>query len=521
MPDFQKTSRPTPAVEPSPVDPAPLSRASLPKPASARPTPPVRHHRLRWTLVTLAGLFLVVLVTGGWLVYRAVSSVNTQPLNGSNQKLSWFQQLTKIVTEGDQRLNGEGEDRINLLLLGIGGPGHDGPYLTDTIMVASVKPSTKQVALLSVPRDLVVNIPGYDYRKINNVLSFGRDRKYPGGGDALVVKVVGEFLNLPIQYYARVDFGGFQEIIDRLGGVEVTVDRAFTDGEYPDNNYGYQTVRFQAGTQTMDGAAALKFARSRHGNNSEGSDFARAARQQKIILATRDRALSLGTLLNPKKISDILGSISTHHQTNLEVWEMIRLAKLVNEVKASDVIARVLDNSPTGLLQAATGQAGAYILEPKDDTGQDIQFLAKNLFLIGAAEREQATILVANATGQAGLADSMGKALAGLGFKTVAPLTIRDTAVTQTVLIDQSGGRMSKTLEVIGRYARVRGTISLAAWVDQTADDTLAARLAIPTSTNGNANASNTNTDGTAITLILILGQDQSPTQARTSGGSS
>ena len=106
--------------------------------------------------------------------------MNTKKLDGSN--VSFFQQLSRIVTSNGDQLQGESEDRVNILLLGYGGPGHDGPYLTDTMMVASIQPSTKHVALLSIPRDLVVDIPGYDYRKINSVLSFGRDSKYPGGG---------------------------------------------------------------------------------------------------------------------------------------------------------------------------------------------------------------------------------------------------------------------------------------------------------------------------------------------------
>ena len=258
----------------------------------------VRHHRIRWTVLSVSALVLVVLVTGGWLAYRAISLINTKKLDGS--KLSFFQQLTHIVTSTDQQLQGESDDRVNILLLGYGGAGHDGPYLTDTMMLVSFQPSTKKVALISIPRDLYVNIPGYGYRKINEIMSDGRDQKYPGGGEAMTVKVVSDLLNTPIQYYASIDFNGFKQVIDQVDGVTVTVDRTFYDAMYPDSGIGYDPVSFKAGTQTMNGTTALKFARSRHGNNGEGTDFARAARQQKIILALKDKLLSFGTLSNPQ-----------------------------------------------------------------------------------------------------------------------------------------------------------------------------------------------------------------------------
>ncbi|MBI3572602.1 MAG: LCP family protein, partial [Candidatus Kerfeldbacteria bacterium] len=295
---------------------------------------PRRHHRLRWSLLSLSGIVIILLGLAGWIGYRAIAVVNTKKDGG--QRVSFFQQLTHLVTASNQQLQGENDDRVNILLLGIGGPGHDGPYLTDTMIVASYKPSTRQLSLLSIPRDLVVNIPGYDYRKINNVLSFGRDIKYPGGGETLTTKVVSDLLGIPIQYYARVDFKGFAEVIDQVGGVNVTVDQAFTDSQYPTENYGYQTVWFKAGPQQMNGDLALKYSRSRHGNNGEGSDFARARRQQKVIFGLKERLLSFGTLVNPKKISDILGSLGSHSQTNMEVWEMARLAQLVSSIKSTD-----------------------------------------------------------------------------------------------------------------------------------------------------------------------------------------
>lgn len=486
--------------------------ASAPQsPTSPRQTFPKRHHRVRWTIVGVSVVVLIVLGLAGWVAYRAISVINTKKLDGRN--VSFFQQLSRIVTSGGDQLQGESEDRVNILLLGYGGPGHDGPYLTDTMMVASIQPSTKQVALISIPRDLVVDIPGYDYRKINSVLSFGRDSKYPGGGEALTVKVVSDVLDIPIQYYARVDFDGFVDVINQVGGVTVTVDTAFSDYQYPDNNYGYDPISFKAGEQTMDGSRALKYARSRKGNNGEGTDFARAKRQQKIIVALKEKLLSLGTLSNPKKMSDILGSIGSHSQTNMEVWEMLRVAKLVGSIAPDSIINKVYDDTADGFLKAATGTGGAFILVPRSGTYADMQFLAQNIFLIHASEQEHASILVANGSNYATLGTHARQALLAMGLDVPKAQSLSSTSIGQTVLVAAQPGTYPKTEQLLSAYARAIGTLDLSNWQNQTSDTTLAQALAtpIPVTTN-TASSPSTVTPN----LVLVLGMDQAKPTATT-----
>lgn len=474
---------------------------------------PKRHHRLRWTFVAIGIFSLLILATGGWLAYRAISVINTKKADGT--KLSFLQQLTHLVTTNGDQLQGESDDRVNILLLGYGGPGHDGPYLTDTMMVASFKPSTKQLALISIPRDLVVNIPGYDYRKINSVLSFGRDDHYPGGGEALAVRIVSDTLNLPIQYYARIDFQGFKEVIDQVGGVTVTVDTTFSDPMYPDNGIGYDPISFKAGTQTMNGEKALKFARSRHGNNGEGSDFARAKRQQKIIEALKEKLFSFGTLTNPKKISDILTSLGTHTQTNMEVWEMLRLGKLAGDLKTDSIINRVYDDSTNGFLRAATGTGGAFILVPRDGDYHDMQFLARNVFLDEAAVQERANVLVVNATSFSTLGTSVGRTLEQLGLNVLKTQSLT-TTVGQTVIVAAQPEKYAKTEQLLTMYAKAVGTLSASNWQQQTGDSTLINSLSTPITVNTNTTVVTngrpvtTNTSATIIPdLIIVLGQDQ------------
>jgi LCP family protein required for cell wall assembly len=195
---------------------------------------------------------------------------------------SLLKRLTQFVFHGNTGLAGESDDRINVLLLGMGGLGHDGPYLTDTIIMASIRPSTKQVAMISIPRDLWVSIAGHGSSKINHANSYGETERHDWGG-AYTAQVIKDNFGIDIHYYLRVDFAAFEEIVDEVGGIRVNVERGFTDPEYPTNDYGVQMVSFAKGVQTMSGSRALIYARSRHGNNGEGSDFARAKRQQKNV----------------------------------------------------------------------------------------------------------------------------------------------------------------------------------------------------------------------------------------------
>src|SRR5206468_1389531 len=187
-----------------------------------------------------------------------------------------------------------GTDRINILLLGID-KRDDEPIAgtrSDTIMLASIDPLTKSAALVSFPRDLWVTIPGCTS---SAGCEGGRQRinvAHAVGGPDLTRQTITSDFGVPIDFYARVDFRGFEQLIDAVGGVVVDVDWPVKDDEYPTADYGYQRIYFGPGPQLMDGTTALEYARSRHGM----SDFARAARQQKVIVSLRNRALQLNML---------------------------------------------------------------------------------------------------------------------------------------------------------------------------------------------------------------------------------
>lgn len=342
------------------------------------------HQRRRWPKILL-GLVVVLGIFFAFFYLKHKIAPNDNP--------SWIDnipilgQVKHLAESADRELKGEEQDRINILLLGVGGKNHDGGQLTDTIMVASYKPSTKQVSLFSIPRDLTVPIENMGWRKINNINAFAESRE-PGSGGIATSQSIGHLLDAPIDYYVRVDFDGFEKIIDDVGGIDVLVDNTLDDYSYPirgledDPNYynRYEHLHVDAGWQHMDGKLALKFARSRHGAGGEGSDFARARRQQKILEAVREKVLSANTLLNPTKVTSIIGELNNNISTNLKIWEIVKLFGLVKNVKSDNIINQVLDNSPSGLLIDGVGDNGAYILSPRSGDFSEITYLFANLF---------------------------------------------------------------------------------------------------------------------------------------------
>ena len=183
--------------------------------------------------------------------------------------------------------------RINLLLLGVDRrSGTDWTYRTDTILIATLDPESGTAGLLSIPRDLQVPIPGNGADRINTANVWGYLQDYPGGGPALLQTTVEANFGIPLDGYLMIDFGAFAQIVDTLGGIDVDVPKPLHDTRYPDPRPGdphaFKTIHFDPGPQHMDGQRALEYARSRMST----SDFDRAKRQQAILLAIRQRALS-------------------------------------------------------------------------------------------------------------------------------------------------------------------------------------------------------------------------------------
>ena len=301
------------------------------------------------------------------------------PITLKPKRIGFLQTVKNFIFSSDQVIAGQQEDRINILLLGIGGSGHEGPYLSDTNIILSIKPSANQAALVSVPRDLGVKIDGHGIRKINNANAFGEAQQADGGGE-YARKIFAETFGLNIPYYARVDFTAFKELIDAVGGITVNIERPFMDTAYPGPDNSFQTVVFDAGMQQLNGKRALIFTRSRHGSNGEGSDFARAKRQQLALTAFKQKLLSAGAYLNPITLQKIISSLSRHIITNMDFGQIMYLVGMAKQINSDNVKTLVLDNSPNGFLKAIIGEGGAYLLGPKTENYSEINTAINNIF---------------------------------------------------------------------------------------------------------------------------------------------
>lgn len=425
-----------------------------------------------------------------------------------SQTVGWLAGLQRLVPAMDRALNGERADRINFLLLGIGGEGHDGPELTDTIIFASFRPSTQEIGLLSIPRDLAVPIPEYDWRKINNINAIGEAKK-EGSGPVLASQVISDLLNQKIHYYVKVDFDGFAELIDDLGGINVYIERGFTDSAYPTDDGLTQTIAFEEGWQKMDGVAALQFSRSRHGNNGEGSDFARAARQQKILLAIKDRLLSTSTLLNPSRLNRVLNAVADHLQTNIGLWEIIRLSTYLPTIEKEKIRHHVLDESETSPLYA-TNINGAYLLLPKGDDWTEVRRIAANVFSetdaqVAMTDPKEETppfvrLEIQNGTEITGFAYTVSQMLQQEGFEIVKIGNASDRGYSHTVIYDLTDGQKAEELQALQTALQADVSMSAAGWI-------FTNRL-VPTELSVSNESAEKQTSEQGIDFLIILGEN-------------
>jgi LCP family protein required for cell wall assembly len=339
------------------------------------------------------------------------------------------------------QLKGEGDGRVNILLIGVGGSNHPGGTLADTIIVASLDPKNKEVALLSVPRDLYITYDnGKREGKINSVNSYGdQNPKTTGGGPALMKQTVSQILDIPIHYYVKIDFMALQKIIDTLGGITVTVDNAIVDLQYPaDNMIDFAPFRLAAGQQKLDGKTALKYVRSRHGANGEGSDFARAKRQQKVLAALKEKALSVGVLTSPKKITDIIGILGDHVKTDISAVEAERFFQIVKDVDSNKMTSTVIDNGVNGPLISHSGDARGAILLTKTGDYSELQAIANEVFLDPYLREEKAEVAIINASGSTATGQYVISLLKSRGYKVTDVTTKSQAKQEKTTIIDHT-----------------------------------------------------------------------------------
>lgn len=410
--------------------------------------------------VIFVGIF--VLVFSFQVLLSSEDVVTKTPQNNQPKKFSF---LNIIGVQEKTQLNGSSDDRINILLLGMGGLGHQGPFLTDTIIIASLRPSTKEVSMLSIPRDLSVPMTGYGWKKINSVNHYG-ELNNPGNGAEFSSEYFSELFDIPIHYFIRVDFNGFEKVIDELGGIDVYVSNSFSDSQFPDDNYGYQPISFEKGWQKMNGKTALNFARSRHGNNGEGSDFARSQRQQKVLKALKDKMLSFQTLINPRKLSSLYDSYQSMVSTNITPSEAIEFAKLSKDINEDKIQTLVLTPENHGVIYQTTIN-GAYLLLPRDESFYELQTIAKNIFNPDEylKPHERSTVEIQNGTKINGLAYTASIELTKKGFDVVKISNAPVQNYEKTVIYDFTNGEKQVALEKLVHEIKANVATDIPQWI--------------------------------------------------------
>ncbi len=316
----------------------------------------------------------------------------------------------------------DGASRINILLLGLDYTdlrAGEGAPRSDTMILLTIDPLSRTAGMLSIPRDLWVNIPGSDYGKINTAYSIGEGAKLPGGGPGLASKAVEQFLGVKVDYYAQVDFYVFVRLIDEIGGVKLDVPEDIEidlmDSKPP--------KILKAGRYTLNGAYALAYARARH---TEGGDVDRAERQQQVILAIRNRLLEPGNL--PRVISKapaLYEEISAGIRTNLALDDAIRIGLLALELPPEN-IKRGLITFENNMIIPTKSPTGLDILKP---IMENIRILRDDIFTTSGAlspaaqgdplelaKQDGARIYILNGSGVGGMAETTGQYLLSQGL---------------------------------------------------------------------------------------------------------
>ena len=274
------------------------------------------------------------------------------------------------------------EDVVNILLLGSDRRSGSGASRTDVILLLSLHPSRGGAALVSIPRDLYVYLPGYTMGRVNTAWVFGDQLKYPGGGQAMLADTLLYNLGVPVDHYALVDMAGFRQIIDSVGGVDVQVACPYTDWRLkrqdidqnnPDN-WALYTVT--AGEQHMDGYSALWYARSR----ARSSDFDRSRRQHEVLRSFYRKALGLGWLLH---LPDVWASLNSLVTTDMSLGDLLLLAPQAARIDLGNLRSRFINRQQVTSWRTPTGAA---VLLPRPD---EVRFLLNDAFNFEAVDPAQ------------------------------------------------------------------------------------------------------------------------------------
>jgi LCP family protein required for cell wall assembly len=422
--------------------------------------------RFPWIYMILAlGLLITFLAGAVWLFnsVRDIASVSSNEIveftpgevesaaqpSDQNPAPDEEQDEPLPIIIADELEPWSGTERINILLLGTDRRCEEtGPNHSDTLILATIDPKRMTATLFSLPRDLWVEIPGFGVDRINQAYYFGQIYEYPGGGPALASETVESFLGVPVDYFVTVDFQSFEDAVNLIGGIVIDVPESIDDPDYPDNCYGYEPFSIEAGKQRLDGAAALKYARTRA---TLGGDVDRAGRQQAVLMAVRDQVLNLNQL--PKLIAQaptLWRTFQENVKTNLPLDDALEIALLIQDIEAENINTAVLDYD---YVYIETTPDGRQVLVPRRDK---IRVLRDEIFPVEAVPTpvfedlqqmmvgEKARVAIHNGTAVFGLAADTQTYLQNLGVD-ISEIGNADSATYERTQIIDYGAHPQTT----------------------------------------------------------------------------
>lgn len=402
---------------------------------------------LKRTVIVLA---LLVLLIGGWVGGKL--AWNAHKLFGGN--------IFSVF--GSTKLRGESEGRVNILLAGNSADdvGHNGGNLTDSIMLVSIDTKHNKAFMLSIPRDLWVHVPGDGHEKINGAYVYGENNDfstagYPEGGMGQLEQIVSRSFDIPIHYYALVNYTALRQSVDAVGGIDITVKSDDPRGLY-DPNIDWTThgplVKLTNGPHHLNGRQALNLARARgdayNSYGFAGSDFDRTEHQRQILTAIKNKAVTAGVLANPAKITSLSDAIGNNVETDFKINEVRRLYDILKNVKSNQIKSLSLnDVNGKSLLASYASSNGQSALIPAAglDDFSDIQTFIRKQISTDPVTQEGATIVVLNGTDINGLA---GRVRSNLRSKNLLVDEVGDAgnlAQRTTAIINLSGSQKQAT----------------------------------------------------------------------------
>ena len=277
--------------------------------------------------------------------------------NSAGERAAALGQIIQVI-RGEEVWPVPGNGRLTILLMGVDRrPDEKGqPARSDAMTLVTIDPVSKTAALLSIPRDLYVPLADLNrVDRINTAYFYGDAESLPGGGPQVAKDTLAWNLGIPVQKHFIINFNGFRKAIDALGGIDMDVPKTIVDDQYPTDDYGVERLVIPAGRTHMNGDLALKYVRTRHAD----SDFGRLERQQQVLLAVRQKALSLGLL---SQLPALLDAVSGSYETDLTVAEMLSIGKVWSSIPRDSIATYRIDETMT---QAWTTPGGAMVLIPR------------------------------------------------------------------------------------------------------------------------------------------------------------